>query len=99
MALYGYVYESCGPFEEWAAIAVAAEPCACPGCGATSERQLSVPNLALMNSSLRRALQRGDHTATDPRVVERNHLAGCGCSMCSLRRGPKPSSRRWAIGH
>ncbi len=56
MALYGYVCESCGPFEEWAAIAVAAEPCACPGCGAASERQLSAPNFALMNSSLRRAL-------------------------------------------
>ena len=98
MALYGYACESCGPFEEWAAIAVASEPCARPGCGAASGREVSAPNLALMNTSLRRALQRVDRTATDPRVVERKHLASCGCSMCSLRHDPKPSSRRWAIG-
>lgn len=99
MALYEYVCDACGPFEAWTAIAASDQPCACPACGADSVRQLSTPGLALMNTSLRRALQRSDRSATDPRVVSRKHLAGCGCSLCSLRPASQPSSRRWAIGH
>lgn len=99
MALYEYVCEACGPFEAWSGMDRSGLPCACPGCGADSARQLAAPGLALMNHTLRRALERSDRSAAEPRVAPRKHLAGCGCSLCSLRPGPKASSSRWAIGH
>lgn len=99
MPLYDYACPGCGPFRAWATMARAAEPCACPGCGRGSPRQLAAPHLATMNGSLRQALARAERSSAEPRVVKRQHLAGCGCSLCATRRTPPPVSRRWAIGH
>jgi putative FmdB family regulatory protein len=99
MPLYDYACPDCGPFSAWSAMARAGEPCACPDCGRDGPRQLAAPHLATLNGSLRKALDRAERSTAEPRVVQRKHLAGCGCSLCSTRKAPRPLSSRWAIGH
>lgn len=99
MPLYDYACDRCGPFRAWSTMAEASAPCPCPGCGGRGERQLATPHLASMNGPLRQAMTRAERSADEPRLVSRQHLDGCGCSLCSTRRKPPPVSKRWAIGH
>ena len=99
MPLYQYTCDDCGSFETWTGMRSARASCACPTCGAASERELAVPSLNTMNGSLRKALSRSEKSSAEPRVVSRSHLANCGCRLCSVRSGHQASSRRWMIGH
>lgn len=99
MPLYDYLCEDCGPFCAWVKMAEAEQASACPNCNALGARQMSTPNLNLMNTPLRRALVRAEKTSDEPRVVSRKHLDNCGCSMCNTRRRPPSTARRWMIGH
>lgn len=99
MPLYDYACPDCGPFRAWSSMAQADEPCACPGCGQDGARQLATPHLATMNGRLRHAMDRAERSSAEPRLAKRQHLAGCGCSLCSTRKTPPPASRRWALGH
>ena len=98
MPLYEYACDDCGPFEEWSTLDKAAEPCRCPDCDRMASRQIAAPMLAMMNGSLRNALDRADKTSSEPRVVPRQHLSNCGCRMCGSG-GKTSGSRRWALGH
>ncbi|EKF17379.1 FmdB family zinc ribbon protein [Nitratireductor pacificus] len=99
MPLYNYVCDDCGPFDEWVSMAEATNACACPGCRAPSGRDIAAPHLSLMNGTLRKAHARSEKSGSEPRVVKREHLAGCGCSMCNLRKKPPSTRRKWMIGH
>lgn len=99
MPLYDYDCTVCGPFRAWAEMVRAEQPCACPSCGHAAARQLATPHLATMNSTLRRAMDRAERSSAEPRQAKREHLAGCGCSLCSIRKTPRRGSSRWALGH
>jgi putative FmdB family regulatory protein len=97
MPQYDFACEDCGPFQAWASMAEAEKSSPCPCCNGPGARELSAPYLATMNGKLRRALGRSERSADEPRLVKRQHLASCGCTLC--RRKPASSSRRWMIGH
>lgn len=99
MPLYDYDCTGCGPFRAWSAMGDADAPCTCPDCGQAAPRQLAAPHLATMNGTLRRAMDRAERSSAEPRQMKRQHLAGCGCSLCSTRTTPRPASSRWALGH
>ncbi|MEC9246820.1 MAG: FmdB family zinc ribbon protein [Pseudomonadota bacterium] len=100
MPLYNYVCEDCGPFDEWTSMAEAGNACACPSCQTPSNRDVAAPSLSLMNGTLRRALARSEMSGSEPRVVKKEHLAGCGCALCKVgKKGPPSPRKKWMIGH
>lgn len=100
MPLYSYACEECGPFEGWAEMSEAEKAMCCPSCAAQAGRMMATPHLSMMTSGLRRALTRSEKTASEPRVVSREHLAGCGCALCASRKKTAtPIERRWSLGH
>lgn len=100
MPLYSYACDDCGPFEGWSAMSEADKPACCPECSGTAPRAMAMPRLSTMNGTLRKALARSEGTASEPKVVKREHLAGCGCSLCGTRKNkPAPIERRWSLGH
>ncbi len=98
MPLYEYACHACGPFEAWATVDKAADPCQCPDCHGIGIRQVAAPMLGVMNGSLRKALDRANKSASEPRLMSRQHLGQCGCRMCRPG-GQGAGSRRWALGH
>lgn len=99
MPLYSYSCEACGPFESWSSMSEDGNACVCPDCSGLSEREVAAPHLGLMNSTLRRALNRSERSTSEPRVVKRSHLAGCGCSLCKVGKKAPSVRKRWMIGH
>lgn len=103
MPLYTYACEDCGPFESWSTMSAADCPADCPECKSAAARDLAMPYLGAMNGKngkLRRAMARSEKTASEPQVVSRAHLAGCGCSLCGTRKTKAaPIERRWSLGH
>ena len=99
MPLYEYVCADCGPFSAWTPMAAAAEACPCPNCRASGERQLAAPHLAMMHGGLRKAMERADRSAVEPKVASRKHVDSCGCSLCSTRKKAPGVERRWMVGH
>ena len=99
MPLYGYVCDDCGPFDAWSSMAEADRACACPQCESPGARDVAAPHLSLMNTTLRGALGRSERSAGEPKVVKREHLAGCGCKLCKVRAKPASPRHRWMVGH
>ncbi|WP_395451114.1 FmdB family zinc ribbon protein [Aminobacter sp. UC22_36] len=99
MPLYNYVCDDCGPFEEWVPMSDALRACACPQCEEQSNRDVAAPRLSLMNGKLRRALARSEQSGTEPKVVKKAHLNGCGCALCKIGNKPTPTRKKWMIGH
>lgn len=100
MPLYSYTCDACGLFEGWHAMSEADQPACCPICGGQAPRAMAMPRLSTMNSTLRKALARSEGTAAEPKVVSRQHLSGCGCSLCGSRKNKAtPIERRWSLGH
>lgn len=100
MPLYNYSCDDCGPFTSWAEMSDAENPMCCPSCAVDANRMMATPHLSAMGSGLRRALARSEKTASEPRVVSREHLGNCGCSLCATRKKqPTPIERRWSLGH
>lgn len=100
MPLYTYSCDDCGPFDGWNTMSEADKPACCPACNAEALREMATPHLSTMNGTLRKALSRSEKTASEPKVVSREHLANCGCSLCASRKKkPPPIERRWSLGH
>ncbi|MCA1296790.1 FmdB family zinc ribbon protein [Stappia indica] len=100
MPLYNYICEECGPFDSWETMSNAANACACPACSEPSARDVAAPRLNLMNTTLRRAMSRSEKSGSEPKVVKRSHLAGCGCALCKVGpQKPTPTRHKWMIGH
>ncbi|OCC03195.1 hypothetical protein BA190_19615 [Labrys sp. WJW] len=99
MPLYNYVCDDCGPFDEWVPMADAGKACACPTCSEPGQRDVAAPQLSLMNGTLRRALTRSEKSGTEPKVVKKAHLAGCGCGICKVGKKGPSTRHKWMIGH
>ena len=99
MPLYSYACDDCGPFEGWSAMSEADQPACCPECSGTAPRAMAMPRLSTMNGTLRKALARSEGTASEPKVVKREHLAGFGSALGGARKyQPAPSDGRWGRG-
>lgn len=110
MPLYNYTCDQCGPFEQWQSMSQSSAPNNCIQCGASSERAVSTPALALMPATQRLAHSRNEKSADRPEVVnkpknitaEQGHGKSTGCGHThqhhahSHDHGP---SRPWMIGH
>lgn len=96
MPLYEFECEEHGCFDEQRPMSEAKLGAPCPACGATARRVLSVPQVAQLASSERRARDRNERSAHEPRLVKRD----------APPAGPPPPrqvqashGRPWAIGH
>jgi putative FmdB family regulatory protein len=95
MPTYEYGCRSCGPFDALRAMAERDAPCACPACGAPSERVLFTPAaLSRLPADVKAAHAVNERSAHSPR---------CGCSAHSGKRDSAPRSfagrRPWMISH
>lgn len=97
MPLYDFTCPDCGPFRAWVPMDRSDQDTPCPHCTGNAGREVSAPHIGAMAAPLRQAVGRAERTAAAPRVMKRQHLAGCGCKLCK----PKSASvsRRWMIGH
>jgi putative FmdB family regulatory protein len=100
MPVYEFECERCGSFDQFRDHRSAAEPMACPSCGAPARRRYSGVYLktrawlrGAANPDLKERIERS-HTG-EPRVVSRSSGAGEGS------QGGIQSSRGrpWMIGH
>ncbi|HVY69354.1 MAG TPA: zinc ribbon domain-containing protein [Verrucomicrobiae bacterium] len=80
MPLYEYLCADCGPFTAQRVVADRDLSAACPDCGQSGERAISLPNLSLMPASRRSAHARNEKSCHEPAVVTRHRCgSGCGC--------------------
>jgi putative FmdB family regulatory protein len=94
MPIYEYECESHGSFELQLPMREAGGGASCPDCGASSRRLLSVPNVAQLSSTNRRAHAINERSRFEPRVVSREQRAASGEPKVHAGHG-----RPWAIGH
>lgn len=109
MPLYDFICPDCGPFERWRDHRAAADPVACPGCGAPASRRFSIPGGRGPGSPFQDATgaerKRIDRAMTgEPRVVsglpEGRRLAGHGhAHHHHPRGGRRVAPRPWQVGH
>ncbi|PWG61622.1 FmdB family zinc ribbon protein [Spiribacter halobius] len=78
MPLYDYRCPHCGPFQAWATMAESADPADCPACGVPAPRRPMAPFLNTMNGIRRKAQERNERSAHEPRVMGAGELAGLG---------------------
>ena len=76
MPRYRYACARCGSFDEMRPMSAYAEPCACPGCGATAPREVAAASIAGRGSSESKSL-----------APSRRHQTGCGCCGAPARPG------------
>jgi len=106
MPLYNYVCATHGEFMDWRSMSESAAPTPCPTCGDLALRAVSLPSLALMNSTTRKAHHINERSADQPRV-EKRVASGEGSDghghgkrghgrAHGHQHGP---SRPWMIGH
>jgi putative FmdB family regulatory protein len=98
MALYTYACPICGPFEGWRPVSLALADAACPHCGASSPRQISMPFLGLLSRENRIAHQRNERSADRPRVVGQQDLHTLGKPL-GHAHSHAPSPYASVLGH
>lgn len=111
MPIYEYQCDRCGTFSNSIPMSRAAEPAACPECGAGSPRIISAPFVAGLSMPLRQAWERNERSAHEPRV-SRKSACGCrGAHTCrpaaepsrvagaALQASTRTHSRPWMLGH
>lgn len=112
MPRYNYHCADHGEFMDWRPMSEASEPTSCPTCGSEAARALSVPSLAIMSPTNRKAHAVNERSADQPRVETRSaekgrhghRHAGQGGQCSHGGHGHKPGhrhgpSRPWMIGH
>lgn len=112
MPLYNYVCDAHGEFVDWRSMSDSAAPAPCPACGHAAARAISLPTLALMNHTTRKAHHINERSADQPRIETRvaakedtghggrGHAHGHAHAHGG-RGGHRHggSSRPWMIGH
>lgn len=100
MPVYEYHCPACGVFAELAKMSEAARPAACPSCQQLAPRVLSVPRLATLSPAQRRAHERNEKSAHEPRRTQRS-TCGAGCGHTHHAPAPRPARPRrpWMLGH
>jgi len=106
MPVYEYDCGACGSFETLAPISQFDQPQPCPGCGSDAPRALlSVPMLAIMPASRRRAFAVNERSANTPETSRRSgrHPSDCVCckTVVPNTKAKKtfPGRRPWMISH
>jgi putative FmdB family regulatory protein len=94
MPIYEYECDSHGGFELELPMRAAGGGAACPDCGATARRLLSVPNVAQLSSSNRKAHAINERSRFEPRLVTRETRAPSAEPKLHAGHG-----RPWSIGH
>jgi len=69
MPTYTFNCVRCGDFTEMRSMQLADAPAACALCGGTAQRVFVAPYVSRMNPALRRAYERNERSAHEPRVV------------------------------
>ena len=114
MPIYEYECETCGVFSEFRKLSEYREPAHCSSCGELAERIISVPNLAVMDKSMRSVHERNEKSANAPDIKRKS---SCGCSgshtcktgnktsapsnpeVTPFQMQTKKSARPWMLGH
>jgi putative FmdB family regulatory protein len=111
MPLYDFECPLCGEFSAFRSIEDRDKPLECTACAMPAERQISAPNLALMNPVTRKAVMVNERSAHAPRVSTGHSCkSGCGCgkkvrsgrtqkTRMGLAQAAKPGARPWMLGH
>jgi putative FmdB family regulatory protein len=96
MPTYEFECDAHGCFDEERPMALAKSAAPCPTCGLEARRVLSAPNIPLLPAGSRRARDRNEQSAHEPKLVRRESVDA---------REPVPRKvhathgRPWAIGH
>jgi putative FmdB family regulatory protein len=110
MPLYDYHCDEHGNFRAWRGISEARAPMPCPDCDRPALRQVAAPSLGILESVTRRAHERNEKSAHEPRVVSKasgasgdhrhahNHSHAHGHGHAHGHRHGT-GSRPWMIGH
>ncbi|BBP00705.1 FmdB family zinc ribbon protein [Sulfuriferula nivalis] len=77
MPLYDYHCEECGSFTEIRKMSESDLNMECPSCGASSERVITAPQLAILGKAQRSAYERNEKSAHEPKMARRS---SCGCN-------------------
>lgn len=107
MPLYEYECLVCGVFDELRPLRQAKDPAPCPECGEFATRRISAPALRQLPHALRRAMDRNERSAYEPRTTR-----SCGCSgahtcrplsaagaALPVKQPRKRNARPWMLGH
>ena len=94
MPIYEYDCDSHGGFERELPMRDAHGSATCPTCGASSRRVLSVPNVAQLSASNRKAYAINERSRFEPRVVTRETRPSSDQRQVHAGHG-----RPWAVGH
>lgn len=96
MPIYEFECDAHGAFDEQRPMAEAKLGAACPACGAPSRRVLSLPHVAQLATSQRRARDVNERSQHEPRWVRRETVTPDSAPPRPLRA---THGRPWAIGH
>ena len=102
MPLYDYHCTEHGDFRAWRGLSEARAPTPCPDCARPAFRSMAAPALAILPSVTRRAHERNEKSAHEPKLVTREHghgaHAGHGHGHAHAH-GHGGGGRPWMIGH
>jgi putative FmdB family regulatory protein len=76
MPLYDYHCDQHGSFRAWRGLSEARAPVPCPGCDQPAPRLVVAPSLGILPSVTRRAHERNEKSAHEPRVMTKESGAG-----------------------
>jgi len=107
MPVYEYNCEEHGPFEAMRPMSECTSPCACPVCGAASQRvMLSAPNVSGLSTERRLAHVTNERASDSPKRLSTHGPGQRRAKMPSRKTvtghdGSKcfPSSRPWMLSH
>ena len=104
MPLYEFNCAECGPFTELLRVSECDMPAACPMCGITASRVISVPRLAIMADNNRTAWERNEKSAHEPRLANASHRHDHAHDHKGKHHHPHKhkhahNGRPWMLGH
>ena len=108
MPIYEYRCDACGPFSKINKMENALKETECPYCGIGAKRIISPPFVACMTAQNRKAWEKNEKSAHEPRIKRRS----CSCSgahTCNsgstevkkpqLQQSKRQHARPWMLGH
>ena len=87
MPLYEYRCEQCGMFSALVKMSESSLSVVCKSCGGEGKRVLSATQVALLGQGQRRAYERNEKSAYEPKFMRRS---GCGCKGGHTCNAEKP---------
>jgi putative FmdB family regulatory protein len=94
MPYYDFECPDCGPFTELRPMALCAEPCDCPDCGAPAPRGFfTAPVVLGMDSNTKKAMSINEESRHAPKLSSKSdkygmkHGANCGCCSAKTKNG------------